>query len=78
MGVALNDPESRVKAFLEAREEGWPTLVFPPGEASRKVIADWGLHSFPTYAVLDPEGRLRYHGGDLDRAEREIRSLLGR
>jgi hypothetical protein len=65
--------EPRLKPIKE-KHWGGKDLPFPIlFDSTGKTITTWGIRSFPTFVLIDPEGRV-VKGGNLKMLERELSS----
>lgn len=63
LAVNVDEPESRIRRFLEQTPLGFPVLLDPERKAGRA----WSVRVLPASYVVDREGRIRYSAvGELD------------
>lgn len=63
LAVNVDEPESRVRKFLEQMPLGFPVLVDP----ERKATKAWNVRILPASFIIDRDGRIRYAAvGELD------------
>ena len=63
LAVNADEPESRIRKFLEQVPLGFPVLLDP----ERKAGKAWNARVLPASFVIDREGRIRYTAvGELD------------
>ena len=63
LAVNADEPESRIRKFLEQTPLGFPTLLDP----ERKAGKAWNVRVLPASFVIDRDGRIRYTAiGELD------------
>jgi thiol-disulfide isomerase/thioredoxin len=55
VGVAVRDQESNWAAYIEKNKMEWPQFL----DTNRKIAAPFGVISFPTYIIIDPDGVVR-------------------
>ena len=51
-------------------------MEYPTGKLSDKATKDWQIKFWPTYAVIDREGKLRAIGLEPSYVEKELDALL--
>ena len=63
LAVNADEPESRIRKFLEQTPLGFTTLLDP----GRKAGKAWNVRVLPASFVIDRDGRIRYAAvGELD------------
>lgn len=63
LAVNVDEPESRIRKFLEQTPLGFPVLLDP----ERKAGKAWNVRVLPASFVIDRDGRIRYTAvGELD------------
>ncbi len=63
LAVNVDEPESRIRKFLEQTPLGFPVLLDP----ERKAGKAWNVRVLPASFVIDRNGRIRYTAvGELD------------
>ena len=69
LAVNVDEPESRVRNFLEQVPLDFPTLLDPEARTTR----EWKVRVLPASFVIAPSGRIRYTvTGDLDWANEHV------
>ncbi|MEP6911592.1 MAG: redoxin domain-containing protein [bacterium] len=66
IGISSDSDEAKWRAFTAENKMVWPQYL----DSQRSVQRAFGVHAFPTYVVIDPEGivRLRITGMSWERA----------
>jgi thiol-disulfide isomerase/thioredoxin len=73
LAVNVDEPEARVRRFLEETRFDLPVL-FDPGKTATRA---WGVRVMPTTFVVGPDGRIRYRLlGDIDWSADAVVSTL--
>lgn len=63
LAVNIDEPESRIRKFLEQMPLGFPVLTDP----ERKATKAWNARILPASFIIDRDGRIRYTAvGELD------------
>src|SRR6266852_4731157 len=55
-GVSVDRDEEKLRDYLAREREGWPQFW----DHSGQMTSSFHVHSFPTFVVLDGEGRIVY------------------
>ena len=78
VGVAVNEQqEDAWRAYIDKNKMAWPQFI----DKTRKIVAPFGVNSYPTYIVIDGDGVIRARksgwGSDTDYwLEEEIKRTL--
>ena len=72
MGIAVNDTVPKVTAHLAKHPLPWPNAAVEPSAA---LVGDYLVRGYPTYVLVDAEGRLQTVGG-IDALERALEASL--
>ena len=73
IGVACNDTKERVEKTIQSRN-----LQYLNALANKEIIADYGISSFPTNYLIDPDGIIignNFRGSDLSERIKRIINL---
>lgn len=74
LAVNMDEPESRVRKFLEQMPLGFPVLT-DPGRAATRA---WNVRLLPASFVIGPDGRVRYMAsGELDWNDDAVAGRIG-
>ncbi len=65
-----NDFHTKTLKLESELWHGTPPFPLVYDETTR-MTSDWGVHAFPTYALIDPDGNL-VRGGDLSKLKAEL------
>lgn len=75
VGVSVGTEKEKVEEFLAANKIDWPQTVDERGEVSEL----FGVKSYPTHLLIDPEGRVIYRGRGWGRTSpKELQAQVGR
>jgi peroxiredoxin len=55
ISISSDDDEEKWRAFIEKNQMTWPQYR----DSDNHVLSAFGIHSFPTYVVVDAEGIMR-------------------
>jgi len=65
LGIAADGPASKLRAFARQHDMAYPVL-----QGDARVLADYGVTSFPTTVVVRPDGTVKHaHVGPLLRPQ---------
>ncbi len=73
ISIAGHDSQARLKEFLERRPLPWLQIL---SDSSNKLLEMYGIQSFPTNFIIDPEGKVivrNIHGDGLRKKLKELR-----
>jgi peroxiredoxin len=73
IAVDVNEPVEAVLGYVRRMGIEHTVLLDPDGAVAR----EYGIEGFPTFVVIDLEGRVRYYGHDVSEAGDVIGKLLG-
>jgi len=73
LAVNVDEPESRVRAFLEKMPLDFPTVLDPEGRTTKA----WKVRILPATFLIAPSGRIRYAAtGELDWVNEQVVRLV--
>ena len=75
LAINVDEPDARVRRFLEQTHLDLPVLMDPNKTATR----GWGVRVMPTTFIVGPDGRIRYRSmGDMDWSTETVVSAVSR
>ena len=75
LAVNLDEPEARVRRFLQQTPMDLPILLDPNKAASRR----WDVRVLPATYIVAPDGRVRYRAiGELDWNDEKVAGVVSR
>ncbi len=71
-----SDPQDVLKKLIDEGTVTWP-CIWDGGSAQGPIAGAWGVHGWPTFFLIDREGKIRFHGHQSN-LEDMIRRLLSK
>lgn len=63
-GIDVSEPAHQVEGFIQSYQPNFPVLVDQSGAVAQR----YGVGGYPTFVVIDGDGRVRYNAHELPRS----------